>query len=311
MKHFNQVLKTIETMSTQELKTVIETFKRDFLVYLDMPLEKLESMDLEDVKNSIIEVKNISYGENIDNWLDEEKAKVLPYYINCGWSGESLDRVCEDEKKNLDFFVLRLYRAVTNKNKDVLLELYPYFENLSHNRNTAFVFRELTGVKTGVTNKDGVKAFNEFFGMEIENIIKAKQKEEKEQEKREIEKQKQKEQEEIKSYFSNSIWNIDGLTKMQLGRVKKSLEIKYNFSNGIMTLKEHLETGNFISKHSSDNMHKWSSRKANNMTMSEEKEYEEKLKSQRSYFIDKDESHIDIPKIVFDILSLEDVTNRD
>ncbi len=247
------------------------------------------------------------------DWLDKKKNSLEDEYIGYGYSGEDLEKMLKKESKNLDDYVQRVYDLVTKKDKKEMLVFYGYFENLSNNKITAFLFKEFTGINTGTTNKDGIKAFNSYFGMETEIEIEKSKQIEKDKKEALLQKEKDDKNNEIKTYFSNPLWNIQGFSNLQLGRVIKSLNQEFNFTNinKILSLKDYIENHiECINKHKTNNMHKWNSRKYNQMDSEEQRDYDKKLENGRTHYIGlANNKCFEIPKIVFDILSLKDTTN--
>lgn len=255
-------------------------------------------------------MKTIEYTQAITNWLKNEKDKLRPYYIELGWSGENLEEVIQTEEADLDKYVETIYDAVTNRNIKLLVELYPYFENLSNNRRTAFLFRELTGVSTGTTNKSGIEAFNTFFGIEAECIIKKAEQDELDKEKQNKEAEENAKENQIKEYFLNPMWDISNLTNIQIARLQKCLNVQYRYSDGIKTLKTHLESINAKGKKILNNMSKWNRSKYNKMDAREQREYEKKLEEGRNYNICFNDGYLtEINKTIYDALTLIDETD--
>ena len=235
---------------------------------------------------------------------------------------ETIESVVESEKNTINQVYKAVKDTVENKEDEKIFKLYKYFENICNNRIIAFAFKDLTGLPVGQTNKSGIRAFNEFFGEKYENEILAKRESElrKEQEAKEKEKleEKRKEQEELDTYFSLPLWDknkVSKLTKMQFGRVKKSLDKLFRFNGVVRTLKEQLEheykEGKIEGKKVKNNMYKWNARKFNRMDGEEQREYNKKLLNGRNYNVDYNKSTREVPKIVFDILNIKDTTNTD
>lgn len=97
------------------------------------------------------------------------------------------------------------------------------------------------------------------------------------------------------------IW-LDDLTPMQLGRVQKALDKKYNFGGEVRTLGEHIGTLCGV-KTEGDGMIDWNRHRYNRMNGEEQRAYEARLKAKRYYYIDGWQ----VPKIVWDcVLGLEE-----
>ncbi|WP_152633135.1 hypothetical protein [Aliarcobacter butzleri] len=249
----------------------------------------------------------------VQQWLENKKAELVPTWTGYGYTGADLEACIKRESKNLDDYVQRIYNLVTKKDKEELKFFYPYFENLTNNKMTAFLFREFTGMKTGTTNKEGIAAFNEFFGLETQIEIEASKQEAKETMEAYLQKEKEDKENELKEYFSNPIWDISKVSKLQLGRIIKSLDTQYNFVNlgKVLTLKTYIENYlECIGKYKTDNMHKWNRRKYNQMDGEEQRAYDKKLENGRTHYINlPDNRRFEVPKIIFDILSLKDETD--
>jgi hypothetical protein len=254
------------------------------------------------------------YKESIELWVRDEKEALLKEWRNYGYDDNLLvNEIIPREEKRLDDFIAKIINTINTKNSSDVIELYPYFENLSNNRNIAFVFRELTGISTGTTNKEGIRAFVKYFGVDEANQIQRDRAEEKErefqkQEEKKSQKKQQIEQEE-ECYYSNSMWDkkkISSLTPMQKGRLKKSLEKQYRYPEGVMSVKVFLSTLTIINKDITDKMCNWNRSKYNNMDAREQDEYEAKLKAGRLYSVNLENNQVyDIPKIVFDVLDFK------
>lgn len=104
------------------------------------------------------------------------------------------------------------------------------------------------------------------------------------------------------------IFNKSDLSSLQVGRLEKSLNTKYNFSEGIYSLKEYIlkfATGKGFSKGGVFNRTHF-----NRLDYEGQKKYEENLAKKINYHITTKEGFmIDIPKIVFDSLVFKDVEN--
>ena len=193
-----------------------------------------------------------------------------------------------------------------------LRKLYEYFENLSNNRDTAFIFKTLTGLDVGTTNKKGMEAFITYFGDTIPKEIAEKEALAKEAELQAENDEKAKKIQEKRSYFESGLWideKTQKLTDLQYGRVKKVLEKFWRFDGKVQSLKENLESIEITHKKTSDNMHKWSRRKYNRMDGDEQRAYDARLKKGRTFYIYMNNGYCrEIPKIVYDLLDVEDKT---
>jgi len=252
--------------------------------------------------------------EKIIQWVKEQKELLNAEFIGYGYSDEALVQAVTREEQTLDKFVAKIINTIDLKRNEDVEELFPYFENLSNNRRIAFIFREHTKIITGSSNKDGIEAFKKCFGADVvKSILSARRKAKeilaKEEQKKEDEKKVQEDKKEA-VYFSNNIWDkqkISQLTAMQKGRLKNSLDKKYNYNGTVMSVKDYLLTLTILNKEITDKMSQWSRRKVNNMSsLSEENEYEAKLKAGRLYRVNLENDYLyEIPKIIFDVLDLK------
>jgi hypothetical protein len=102
------------------------------------------------------------------------------------------------------------------------------------------------------------------------------------------------------------LFNLEGLTPMQLGRVQKSLAKQFRFSSGIMTLQQWLECLAITGKRATDSRCNWNRTKFNRMDQRQQDAYEKRLRDTPRYCVDYgDNFSMDIPKIVFDVLNVE------
>ncbi|KAB7891446.1 hypothetical protein [Poseidonibacter ostreae] len=239
------------------------------------------------------------------NKLETEVREVANYPIN-------------EVKSLFEAFIVELEKTVElikTKNISLDIEFSERFEALlcnSSNTYTRALFTALTDIKLPRTIKDTKICFNEYFGSELEDYRFKKseiEKKEKEDEKAKIRKEKE-------DYFATSIiWNknvVSDLTNAQIARAIKVLEKEYNWSDdGILSLKDKLEKVNPSVRRINDNMHKWNRRHYNKLDAREQDEYEEKLKNGFSYDCGIVDVFYDIPKIVFDVLDLEIINNRE
>ena len=119
---------------------------------------------------------------------------------------------------------------------------------------------------------------------------------------------KQKELDEHNQYYSHAIWNtkqILGLTPMQRGRLRKSLDTLFRWDGVILSLKDKLEKENPLDKEMSNNMHRWNRKKYNAMDGDEQRDYDKKLLSGRTHYA----GNYEVAKIIFDVLEIEDITD--
>lgn len=107
------------------------------------------------------------------------------------------------------------------------------------------------------------------------------------------------------------IINDTNLTPMQKGRLNKVLEKKAIYNNGVMTLKAYLESLTIDSKKIVNGSCRWNRYRYNKMSAKEQNAYEKKLINDRYYNLYFGSYCIEIPKILFDVLELPDVTDLD
>lgn len=118
-------------------------------------------------------------------------------------------------------------------------------------------------------------------------------------------------------YYSCPIWDYEKISKlipMAKGRLKKVLEKLWRFDGAIRSMKEQIEyewkKGEITDKYITNNMWKWNRRKYNQMMGDEQYEYEAKLIAGRTYNISIGNNICrTIPKTLFDVLNLKDVTD--
>lgn len=108
--------------------------------------------------------------------------------------------------------------------------------------------------------------------------------------------------------INETLFNVNQLTPMQLGRLKKSLSKVYRFPYGLSTVHDHLVkfTNDYseVTKTETNNLWKWDRRRFNNMDGDQQKNYERKLEEGRTYYISNNDFQFNIPKIVFDVLNV-------
>lgn len=253
--------------------------------------------------------------KKIQTWLQEEKARIVANGNpeNTEWH----DKLYADQVSHFNRLAKGIKNLVSTGKEDISLqrEWFPYFENLSNNRATAFLFQTYSEVKVGSTNKSGKDAFFCFFGdalkIELEKEIEAAKNAE-EQEKQLEEERKESAK---NSYFSMPLWNknaVKKLTPAQYGRVTKMLDKLFRYESGVMSLKENLESLDIKCKEMTDNMYKWNRRRFNAMSGDEQRAYEARLKNGRSFdvhFTREGKSFIvEVQKMIFNLLEAKDTT---
>lgn len=237
--------------------------------------------------------------EAIEGWIAEELEEIRIYNYSYEHKQSLIADFSETLRLQVKFILAKDLKADVSYSKNY----YALFINNSSKRTRA-IFKLLTGLNPGATSKGSKDIFVFYFGTylaELETI-------EKNRELQKIEDEKQEKTNLEKVYFSDSIWDnqkIFNLTPLQRGRIKKSLDKLFRFNGVNKSLKEGLETAGITSKHLTNNMYKWNRKKSNNMGKDEEKDYKAKLIAGRSFY----GGGYSIPKIVFDILNLEDTTN--
>lgn len=103
--------------------------------------------------------------------------------------------------------------------------------------------------------------------------------------------------------------NDANLTPMQKGRLEKVLAKEALYDGIRMTLKAFLGSVDLDCKKTVNGSNKWNKRTYNRMDSSEQNAYEKKLISARYYEVFFGSYCIEIPKILFDVLDLPDVTD--
>lgn len=257
---------------------------------------------------------NNSVKAKLDAWVEKRHEQFKKDILEWGYKEDS--EQYKQQFTKLTVWIQGLIDFITQctiqKENDMesLRKLYEYFENLTNNRDTAFIFKTLTGLDVGATNKKGMEAFVAYFGDTIPKEIAAKEAKA-EEAKLQAEKDAKTEKEQAqKAYFKHDIWlheKTAKLTHLQYGRVEKVLEKLWKFSSGVQSLKENLESIEIIGKKTTDNMHKWNRRKYNRMDGDEQRAYDARLKKGRTFYIQMPEGYcIEIPKIVYDLLDVKD-----
>ena len=101
----------------------------------------------------------------------------------------------------------------------------------------------------------------------------------------------------------DALFNFEGLTPIELGRLKKTLDKQFRFSEGVFTLRQYIEKfaiGKRVSKGGIFNR-----RYFNSLDYEAQQKYEENLSKKVEYeIILKDDTYITIPKIVYNNLNL-------
>jgi hypothetical protein len=99
--------------------------------------------------------------------------------------------------------------------------------------------------------------------------------------------------------MSKFILNEQNLSPIRIHKINAELEKRYNFSGKILSIKEYIEglmQDGPLEFAETDGMIDWSRTKFNRMNYKEQKQYEEKLKQKRLYFI----NNIKVSKTVYD-----------
>lgn len=107
----------------------------------------------------------------------------------------------------------------------------------------------------------------------------------------------------------SNLFNFEGLTPMQIGRINKCLDKLFRWDGEVMSVRERLEKfhkkGLLLSKHVSDKTIDYNRHKFNCMRGDEQAVYERRLRDGRYYWYDYSEGFSSqIPKIVYDCLNL-------
>ena len=105
------------------------------------------------------------------------------------------------------------------------------------------------------------------------------------------------------------ILNDANLTPMQKGRLDKVLAKEALYDGIRMTLKAFLESVELDAKKIVNGSSKWNKRAYNRMDAKQQNAYEKKLISARYYEVFFGAYCVEIPKILFDVLELPDVTD--
>lgn len=92
------------------------------------------------------------------------------------------------------------------------------------------------------------------------------------------------------------MFNTEGLTPMQLGRLNKALDKPMRFDGVVMTLRQKLLALPVVTKGTSDGMIRYNRRHFNRLDYRGQAEYIAKLKAQRIYYLNDWE----VPKVVYD-----------
>lgn len=106
---------------------------------------------------------------------------------------------------------------------------------------------------------------------------------------------------------------IKTLKPVESGKLSQSLNRKYNNNGKIQSMREMIESGDYVRKEKSEqNKYEYSRTKYNRMDAKQQAEYEKKLKEKKiSYRLyGKDDSFIEVPKTVFDAIKDKNQTEK-
>jgi hypothetical protein len=237
----------------------------------------------------------------VEQWIEAESKEIKEY----GYSDKALAEMVDSYIKEYE----KQFVLITTKEIQKDVKYSRFYRELLCNANnvkTRAFFEALTGFRLPKTESGVHKTFRDFFGTFLDEIDSTEKQKHLEAQKAEKEAKNKAEME----FFAHAIWDkkeIEKLTPMQMGRLMKAANKEYRFEDGVMSIKEKLEKLQPTQKSSSNNMWKWNRQKFNRMNGDEQKEYEEKLANGRTYECDGYE----IPKILFDVMMLEDTTSTD
>ncbi|MDD5373361.1 MAG: GNAT family N-acetyltransferase [Sulfurimonas sp.] len=242
--------------------------------------ERVDDLILGYLKQDLDEAKNYKYSEN-------NLEKLIVSYL-------------EKFKQQIEL----IRSKDLSKDVEHSKELYVLLSN-SVNERTRLIFKKISGLDLGKTQKEGKAVFESYFGTVLNEVAEKEKKDEGEK----IAEEKNLETKKEKLYFSHEIFDTEKimlLSPMERGRIKKSLDVSFNFrEGGVMSLKEKLESVSGIEKEMTDNTHKWNRSKYNQMDGDEQREYDKKLKVGRTFYA----GGYEVPKIVFNALDVKDVTS--
>lgn len=256
--------------------------------------------------------------KKINAYITQEKEQAAVDVKGWGHTGKAYEEVLNRECLFLDNFVEKIITTIETKDSKMQEEILPYFENLSNNRRTAFIFRTYTGIATGTSNKEGIKAFIKCFGTAVINEVKLREDRLKEDEAKKEADAKSAElkakNDEQSRYFSNPLWDlkkISNLSALQKANLKKALEQLFRFNGEVFSLKAKMESEDILNKKITNKMCNWNRIKFSRMDGDEQREYERKLIKGRLYHYSAEDYMREIPKLVFDALAVEDATDID
>ncbi len=119
--------------------------------------------------------------------------------------------------------------------------------------------------------------------------------------------------------FNHPLFNQEAINKLspvEKERLKKVLDKLWCFDGLICSMGAHLkaefEFEVLKSKHTTNNMWKWSRAKFNNMNDAEQREYEAGLIKGRTYHINYEgNSCREVAKVIYNVLNLPDITKHE
>ncbi len=98
------------------------------------------------------------------------------------------------------------------------------------------------------------------------------------------------------------MFNVNDLSPLQAGRLNAALDRQYRFSDGVRTLRAHIERMAAVGpleRSESDGSIDFNRHKFNRMDYRQQAAYEATLKARRYYFV----NDLKVPKIVFDAIA--------
>ncbi len=250
--------------------------------------------------------------KRFEAWFKKKEEDYREYLSKTSYSQNDIDDIVKKSLPHLANLVQRVQDCISTKDAEKQRDMLPLFLNLEKNGDTAYIFQEITGIKVGITNESGKRAFAEYFGdevikeMEEEAITEANRK-------REIEHWAK-----LNVYYEHEVFNKDslvGVTERKQERLSSILDRFYVFKGRMgVTLKEHLEEEmdkrGVVSKIVTDNYEMFNEAKYEKMGSNEQKAYMDRLRKKRLYFIGySNNKKSKIKKMVFDILNLP-IDNR-
>ena len=112
----------------------------------------------------------------------------------------------------------------------------------------------------------------------------------------------------------NDLINTDSLTNLQIGRLESVINKHRHFDGRATTFNRLISELKPTSKHVTNKTEFYSWKKYKNMFIDEQIKYEKKLMNTFlyyfSYVVDHEMFSVEIPKILFDALVLEDITKE-